>query len=291
MRATINIQQNQGERAKHALHFLRPPPPKLATLLRLIDLVPPDVGLPDLSKKFDRLLESSKGMSEESRMSQAHDLVAECLMSLPKNFQAHVWAGGNTASRVGAKKEIEEIFLHGSPADSPKRLLDEVLKGNDDVWDDLFYGIIYDAVREYSFVRESREKLKRLSRMTPNRGSLSAHIADMMNPIKTSGTISLSKDGRIKISNDRFAKAVEDVEAARLRSCGECKRIFWAGRITQTCCSKPCGNRMRVRRWRETYQTNYKLRRHGHKPLTQEESKRLAARAKPVERQRVKKEG
>lgn len=280
MVAIRKIQHKQGERGVHALRFLKPPPPRLAALLRVVDLVPPNAGLPDLSKKFNRLLEKTTGTSDEERMSEAHRLLADCLKGLPKKFQAHVWAGGNTAHALGAKKDIEEIFLESAPEDSPKRILEEVLNGDDDVLGGLYYGFIYDALREYSFIREAREKLQSLTRMINKPGSLAAHIADLMNPIRTSGTISLDKDRRIKISNDRFAEAVEDVEVDRLRTCPECKRIFWAGRITQTCCSKPCGNKMRVRRWRENYQTNYKLRRHGHKPLNEMECKKLIARKK-----------
>jgi hypothetical protein len=69
------------------------------------------------------------------------------------------------------------------------------------------------------------------------------------------------QDGRIQLEPDGLLKCIEGVEAARIRRCSECKRIFWAGRLDKFACARKCVVRRRVRLWRERYPERYKLRR------------------------------
>ena len=58
-------------------------------------------------------------------------------------------------------------------------------------------------------------------------------------------------------------EALQGVEADRIRECrnSACRRIFWAGRLDQPCCSKKCANARRVQKWRDKYQDVYKQNR------------------------------
>jgi hypothetical protein len=65
----------------------------------------------------------------------------------------------------------------------------------------------------------------------------------------------IDEQGFVRVSKDLFTAAMDedDVEAARIRECEACERIFWAGRITQKGCSARCGSIIRKRRYRERY--------------------------------------
>jgi hypothetical protein len=86
------------------------------------------------------------------------------------------------------------------------------------------------------------------------------------------------KQGRITMTKGDISKAIEGVEAARIRLCPICDRIFWAGRIDQPCCRKTCANALRVRRHRERYLKRYKYQRY-------KKSEQLAAEKARRERQ------
>jgi hypothetical protein len=68
--------------------------------------------------------------------------------------------------------------------------------------------------------------------------------------------------GIITMKQGDVSKAIVGVEAARIRLCPVCKRIFWAGRIDQPCCTRGCANVLRVRRYREAYLNQYKQQRY-----------------------------
>jgi hypothetical protein len=55
--------------------------------------------------------------------------------------------------------------------------------------------------------------------------------------------------------------ALKVVETDRIRECQNCKRLYWAGRSDQPCCSQRCANARRVRAWRAEYGAKHKLAR------------------------------
>jgi hypothetical protein len=71
----------------------------------------------------------------------------------------------------------------------------------------------------------------------------------------------IDEQGRIQVSPSPIVKALEGVEAFRIRLCPVCGKIFWAGRLDQPCCTPVCAHVLRTRRWRENYQEKYKQQR------------------------------
>ncbi len=71
----------------------------------------------------------------------------------------------------------------------------------------------------------------------------------------------LDSEGKIQIEQGPLLDVLKGVEAERIRRCSECQRIFWAGRMDKFACTKRCGQRRRIRLWRERYAENYKLQR------------------------------
>lgn len=69
----------------------------------------------------------------------------------------------------------------------------------------------------------------------------------------------IDEHGFVRVSKDLFTEAIDeaDIEGARIRECESCKRIFWAGRITQKGCSARCGDIIRKRRYRERYSQGF----------------------------------
>lgn len=131
--------------------------------------------------------------------------------------------------------------------------MEEVFKGDEDVLDEVYFGTIGDAVREYTFIRDSQDKLRRIIATVERRNSW-LHV---MFRLETSGTITINKQGVVEISHDRFAAAVAGVDATLIRECQNCQRIFWAGRKDKNSCSPACAHVLRNRRYRERYKEGF----------------------------------
>jgi hypothetical protein len=83
-------------------------------------------------------------------------------------------------------------------------------------------------------------------------------------PTYLDNLVTLRKDaeGILRIQLDPLLPALEGVEAMRIRECGVCGKIFWAGRIDKWCCTTECAHVLRQRRYRENYAARYKLPRY-----------------------------
>lgn len=73
--------------------------------------------------------------------------------------------------------------------------------------------------------------------------------------------LAVDSNGKIQVKPGLLLETVNGVEAGRIRQCSECKHIFWAGRMDKFACTRQCGQRRRVRLWRERYAEHYKLQR------------------------------
>ena len=117
------------------------------------------------------------------------------------------------------------------------------------------------ALRRYEFVRACRQSLREIIRGASPKTNASLWLS--MSPAPE---IRIDGRGVIRVDSDEFSRAIDGVEANRIRECKICKHIFWARRITQNGCTTTCANTLRVRRWRERYATTYKYTRMGLAP-------------------------
>src|SRR5205807_1239351 len=127
------------------------------------------------------------------------------------------------------------------------------------------------------FLKGARETLRTIARM--DRGD----FAEKPIPFPESSYARFlgwrtDERGMITMTKGDVSKAIEGVEAARIRICPICARIFWAGRIDQPSCRKGCANALRVRRYRDGYRDRYKYQRFN-------KSERLAVSQAERERQ------
>jgi len=90
----------------------------------------------------------------------------------------------------------------------------------------------------YVFIRESREKLRKLVK--------GESVSSVGGPITT------DHDGIFHVERDRFAEALDGFDSHYLRECAlaDCRRIFFATRINQPYCCKKHGNVARNRQLR-----------------------------------------
>lgn len=275
-------QQNKPKLNQQTSRKLKHAPSKLREILDLVNLVPPETDLPDVyavwtelnNKKLEaykqwvdskqgallkegetfdpslsdielnkllversqKMLDSLEEQIERSREMEdwlpcAIEAVNQCLGSLSKRFQNYVW-------QEAKKQSLSE-------------------------W------TIYDAMARYTFVRESREKLRVISRFINAENP--AEAAYLSPQLKTYGQILVDDDGKLYVGRDKFAAAIDGVEASRIRECAICQRLFWAGRKTQQGCSTACAHALRNRRYRARYK-DYLIRQHLKESATQEAS-------------------
>ncbi len=112
---------------------------------------------------------------------------------------------------------------------------------------------VYD---KYSHLRAARNTLRYIAHMDKSAGSLHPEF-----PASGVLRLSVGQGGRIQIVHGALIGALEGVEAARIRECRICSRIFWAGRSDQQCCTSGCASALRTRRWRSGYPNNYRHQR------------------------------
>lgn len=190
--------------------------PKVKRLIDLINCVPPDRDLPGLPKMFERGDEDAR-VAEEMRA-----LIAE----VPPDFVS---------------------VIPGRPW-PPLKLNDEQRL----------------LVARYDYFRWLRNNVRKII----GRGkflSLSLEVrleyawAEITaNPIEHGWfdpvfmtSLTINKAGLIVSKPDEWLSVLIDIEAARLRECAVCGRIFWAEDKRSMACPARCNNAFRQRRWRE----------------------------------------
>ena len=118
----------------------------------------------------------------------------------------------------------------------------------------------------YVFIRDSREKLRRLVK-----GESVSSVG---------GLITTDREGIFHVERDRFAEALDGFDSHYLRECAlaDCRRIFFATRVNQPYCCKKHGNVARNRQLRakraEGYYQGAKLTEKEKQELTQRQTKR-----------------
>lgn len=109
---------------------------------------------------------------------------------------------------------------------------------------------VEEAVERYESFCTARRKLRELAAFAQSGGSGMKVFLER----KHEYTIyKIDQDGVIRVIKDIFDEAVTGVEARRIRECGQCHRIFWAGRMDQQGCSPRCANAIRQQKKRARY--------------------------------------
>lgn len=65
--------------------------------------------------------------------------------------------------------------------------------------------------------------------------------------------LAISESRKVIVNLSSFARAIEQAEIDYLRYCEMCRKIFYAGRKNQPCCTPKCAKAQRQKRWRQKY--------------------------------------
>lgn len=247
MRATRKTQQKRRNRRKQASRGLNQAPKRLAELLALIDMVPPHTELPDLVAVWWKYKKEAEPSSDEKYyilMNAAAEEIKKSIADMPEDFREYVWP-------KDAQEAIEALGI--------------------EEYIDL-------AVADYTSVREARENLRAIIRIFKD-VKPGQFTSSYLGPLDIPTFISLDDQGLISIIQAKFINAIDGVEAARIRECEICKRIFWAGRKTQQACSPACAHALRNRRYRARYK-DYLIRQHMKENATEQKASSSSRKSK-----------
>jgi hypothetical protein len=123
----------------------------------------------------------------------------------------------------------------------------------------LYFWALFGLVKEYEFMRESREHLYKIIRLCKTPGEERIGLALVGFSIDIKQTYTVDEQGHFSAIKNRFTDALvdEDVDLTRIRECDNCKKFFWAGRIDQKCCTPQCNHARHSKRTREKYRQGY----------------------------------
>jgi hypothetical protein len=228
---------------KQALQFFKSPPRKLAALIELVNGFPSDLTL--------RRAITPEALKEKAEAEGHIHLLAETIVQaitdLPDKLQHYISMGfwdGSESIKWG-----NEVIKEGG-----------VVERYSQLWD------AYLTLREIAR-RPDKEEKPALWILYP------LHNAPVFLEIDSQGILRDVKTLFFQVIAD------EEIKASRIRECPICKSIFWAGRITQKCCSPRCANRFRVHRHRyrtEEEKVEYELRRARREEKRRKETQRKA---------------
>lgn len=200
-------------------------PPKLAKVIKLVNLFKPGVRLPVLNiRSHSANFRGRKAKQHKAKWTMRAILdLDKCLKEAPDDFRQFIY----DKSDLQIPSFVDEYSA------------------------DLFDSTI-EAVKRYEDFAQLRAKLLRLIRFVKSHNlrrradSQRIHVPlpFLLKPV-------LDENGFIRIGGSLLLEALPDIEANRVKECAECKRIFWAKNINQLSCDPKCANRRRVRRSRE----------------------------------------
>jgi hypothetical protein len=248
---------------RQASRRLRPAPPKMAEVIRLANLLPFDFEPKDNSKGWSLYTRSIREVSDKVRseelMRRSAQLLKESLDGSPKDFREYVWP-----------KESELSIKVGDPRKHVEKAL-------------LALGSVLEA-------RAILTVLTRISMDPADTVDLDDDLAPLWGEegyrrtgVDLLGLVTIDQKGIISIRHRPVDDSLEGVELRRLRRCEICSRFFWAGKVTQRCCSSKCAHALRNRRYRARYK-EYLIRQ-----VEQEESNRKRVASQNAADQRGKK--
>jgi hypothetical protein len=107
----------------------------------------------------------------------------------------------------------------------------------------------------YLQIREAEDALHNLMREAnevSNEETIYFH-----EPVDAGAYLEITKERTVRVRMSPFAQAIEGAEIDYLRYCEMCRKIFYAGRKNQHCCSVKCAKAQRQKRWRQRYKEGH----------------------------------
>jgi hypothetical protein len=123
----------------------------------------------------------------------------------------------------------------------------------------LYLWAFYGLAKKYISLREYRRNLDKVMNIAALNPSDRLTFSPVLYRIVISQEYSVDHQGRFIQLNNQFTDAFQDdnVDVTRIRRCDNCKRIFWAGRKDQMCCTSACNHARHSRLTRQRYAQGY----------------------------------
>jgi hypothetical protein len=207
--------------AKQALQFFKKPPKKIGALIELVNCFPSDLEHRKAITPV-ALRECAEAENEKAENNNREDFLTDSILNAVKDLPGKLvnyvysgfWDGGK--SRKGEYDVIKE---------------GDIVARYEQLWDAYFC-------------------LRTVAQNNSEGGK--PHLWMMHTLYAAPMWLEIDARGMLQSKRPLFFEVIEEeqVEAARIRECQICKRIFWAGRHTIKCCSPHCANTFRVHRHR-----------------------------------------
>ena len=108
---------------------------------------------------------------------------------------------------------------------------------------------------QYKEIVEARDALRQLMREAQEVSD--EETIYFHESIDAGAYLLISKERTVKVQMSPFALAIKGAEIDYLRYCETCRKIFYAGRKNQPCCSPKCAKAQRQKRWRQRYKEGH----------------------------------
>jgi hypothetical protein len=207
------FQAKNGQQASR----LKPAPQKLRALIGKINILPPEVPLMSFS---DALLLAESESGETTSFGKAKIALSLCL---------------NGLAEEDCPTQVLRDYIIGLP---DSKHLDPI-------------SALDHAVSRYVNFREARLKLCGVANVNRLRLGKLGDFENFLESLGAGTRTHIDEEGRVRFIKDWFGEAVDGAEAARIRQCGVCRRVFWAGRKDQSGCNPRHADILRKRKKRE----------------------------------------
>jgi hypothetical protein len=104
---------------------------------------------------------------------------------------------------------------------------------------------------EYLEIRAARENLRQLIREANEVSDEETFY--FHEPVDAGAYLEITTERTVRVRMSILARAIEGAEIDYLRYCEMCRKIFYAGRKNQQCCTPKCAKAQRQKRWRQRY--------------------------------------
>ncbi len=231
-------------------NYVKPVPDKLGILIDRFNLLPPELDLPSLSvkshdaanwedggKRWSKYKKTSEQWTDAARWS-----IHKKLEGLPKEFQDYIW--GDAKPKGDPFMEVAEPNF--DIAESWYPTLQAIIRYEEfEKLRDQFQLLVKFAFKHPSWLKQfEKRKLdkptKKIAFMTKRFKKEKLQFENFLLPILGNTRFEIEENGVLKTNFDEFSEAVNGQDIRRIRECGVCQRIFWAGRVDKFCCSKKC---------------------------------------------------
>ena len=216
----------------------------------------------DISYRADS---GPKSMTEwVDRLLELHRLMTWALAELSEPTRVHLWQEAlvpqkmsdgsyGPSGKLAAKEVKRQTRLAGKlarrfakdPLEKSISFLSQFL-GNDSGHARFYFWAFYGLAKKYFLLREYRMNLEKVMKIAELNPTDRLSFSPVLYHIVISQEYSVDEGGKFIQLGNAFTDALEDeqVDVARIRTCSNsrCKKVFWAGRKDQTCCTPACNH-------------------------------------------------